>query len=358
MGWTVYNSDGKILQSAELADNAVTNAKVSSTAQIALSKLADLTTSRALVTDGNGDIIVSGVTTTELELLDGLTSSTAELNLLDGVTSTTAELNILDGVTSTAAELNKLDGASANVTAANLNILTDSSSTTALHLHAASGSLDSALTSFVRNGDYRSIYMLGAWPQNGNPGDDAIRGYGGQFKADINGGNSGISRSNDGGAWQLTSGNSDLHSVALFAGDAILAASDDFTIVCRFNKEALSIFSFGLAADVQGYRPLSQNDCIGLDFQNGDAVDARTDNGGTETLTNVISSGFNGEHDAKIVISGNGTSVAFYVDGTLEGTHTTNIPTATDLYLFMNVSSYGNAYRTCNVIDFFAYREV
>jgi len=34
----------------------------------------------------------------------------AELNILDGVTSTTAELNILDGVTSTATELNILDG--------------------------------------------------------------------------------------------------------------------------------------------------------------------------------------------------------------------------------------------------------
>ena len=36
----------------------------------------------------------------ELNVLDGITSSTAELNLLDGVTATTAEINYLNGVTS------------------------------------------------------------------------------------------------------------------------------------------------------------------------------------------------------------------------------------------------------------------
>ena len=157
MGWTVYNSDGQILQgSSTLADDSVTSAKIAAgtivaadinaSAAIEFSQMENLTTGRALVTDGNGDILVSGVTTTELELLDGLTSSTAELNLLDGVAglvqadltklaavdSSAAELNLLDGVSglvqadltklaaidSTAAELNKLDGASANVTAA------------------------------------------------------------------------------------------------------------------------------------------------------------------------------------------------------------------------------------------------
>jgi len=56
---------------------------------------------------------------TELNVLDGITSTTAELNILDGVTATAAELNILDGVTSTAAELNILDGVTA--TAVELN---------------------------------------------------------------------------------------------------------------------------------------------------------------------------------------------------------------------------------------------
>ena len=75
----------------------------------AVVRMSDLTASRALISDSGGDIAVSGVTTTELDILDGLTASTAELNIMDGV-RTTAELNIMDGVTATTAELNYVDG--------------------------------------------------------------------------------------------------------------------------------------------------------------------------------------------------------------------------------------------------------
>jgi hypothetical protein len=61
------------------------------------------------------DYIATGVSDTELDILDGLTSTTAELNILDGVTSTTAELNILDGVTATTAELNYVDGVTSSI---------------------------------------------------------------------------------------------------------------------------------------------------------------------------------------------------------------------------------------------------
>tara|TARA_R110001599_G_scaffold21073_4_gene78665 strand:+ start:2455 stop:3411 length:957 start_codon:yes stop_codon:yes gene_type:complete len=74
------------------------------------------------------DYIATGVSGTELDILDGLTTTTAELNIMDGVTATTAELNILDGVTSTAAELNILDGVTS--TAAELNILDGSAAGT------------------------------------------------------------------------------------------------------------------------------------------------------------------------------------------------------------------------------------
>jgi hypothetical protein len=70
----------------------------------------DLTASRAVISNASGKVAVSGVTTTELDILDGLTASTAELNIMDGVTATTSELNILDGVTATATELNYVDG--------------------------------------------------------------------------------------------------------------------------------------------------------------------------------------------------------------------------------------------------------
>jgi len=59
----------------ELAANAVVNASVASGAAIAFSKMADLTASRALVSDANGDVSVSAVTSTEVGYLDGVTSA-------------------------------------------------------------------------------------------------------------------------------------------------------------------------------------------------------------------------------------------------------------------------------------------
>lgn len=59
----------------QLASNSVVNASVSASAAIAFSKMADLTTSRALVSDGSGDVSVSDVTSTELGYLDGVTSA-------------------------------------------------------------------------------------------------------------------------------------------------------------------------------------------------------------------------------------------------------------------------------------------
>lgn len=79
----------------------------------------NLTASRAVISNASGKVAVSGVTTTELDILDGLTATTAELNIMDGVTATTAELNIMDGVTASTAELNIMDGVTA--TTAELN---------------------------------------------------------------------------------------------------------------------------------------------------------------------------------------------------------------------------------------------
>ena len=53
----------------------IVNADIKSTAAIAFSKLADLTASRALASDSNGDVSVSAVTSTELGYLDGVTSA-------------------------------------------------------------------------------------------------------------------------------------------------------------------------------------------------------------------------------------------------------------------------------------------
>ena len=58
-------------------------------------KLTELSTMAQATADSLADL-----TSTEVQILDGLTTTTAELNKLDGCTSTTAELNLLDGDTS------------------------------------------------------------------------------------------------------------------------------------------------------------------------------------------------------------------------------------------------------------------
>jgi hypothetical protein len=63
------------ITSAKIADGAIVNADINASAAISLSKLENLTTARALVSDGSGDVSVSDVTSTELGYLDGVSSS-------------------------------------------------------------------------------------------------------------------------------------------------------------------------------------------------------------------------------------------------------------------------------------------
>ena len=60
---------------AAIGSGVIVNADVSSSAAIAFSKMEDLTASRALVSDGSGDVSVSAVTSTEVGYLDGVSSN-------------------------------------------------------------------------------------------------------------------------------------------------------------------------------------------------------------------------------------------------------------------------------------------
>ena len=60
---------------AAIGSGVIVNADVNASAAIAFSKMADLTASRALVSDGNGDVSVSAVTSTEIGYLDGVSSA-------------------------------------------------------------------------------------------------------------------------------------------------------------------------------------------------------------------------------------------------------------------------------------------
>ena len=63
------------VNSAKIVDDSIVNADINSSAAISLSKLENLTTARALVSDGSGDVSVSAVTSTEIGHLDGVTSA-------------------------------------------------------------------------------------------------------------------------------------------------------------------------------------------------------------------------------------------------------------------------------------------
>ena len=63
------------VNSSKIVDDSIVNADINSSAAISLSKLENLTTARALVSDGSGDVSVSAVTSTEIGHLDGVTSA-------------------------------------------------------------------------------------------------------------------------------------------------------------------------------------------------------------------------------------------------------------------------------------------
>jgi len=72
---------------AAIGSGVIVNDDVNASAAIAFSKMADLTASRALVSDGSGDVSVSAVTSTEIGYLDGVSSGIQ--TQLDGKASST-----------------------------------------------------------------------------------------------------------------------------------------------------------------------------------------------------------------------------------------------------------------------------
>jgi len=80
--------EGPQIDTAGLADDAVTGAKIDSTTTV---------TAASFVGPLTGDVTGNADTATALT---GVTASDAELNILDGATISTTELNYLDGVTS------------------------------------------------------------------------------------------------------------------------------------------------------------------------------------------------------------------------------------------------------------------
>ena len=75
--WTSasFDGSGNVTGTAAIGTGVIVNADVNASAAIAFSKMADLTASRLLVSDGSGDVSVSAVTSTEAGYLDGVSSA-------------------------------------------------------------------------------------------------------------------------------------------------------------------------------------------------------------------------------------------------------------------------------------------
>jgi len=81
-----FDGTGNVTGTASIGSGVIVNDDVNASAAIAFSKMENLTASRALVSDGSGDVSVSAVTSTEIGYLDGVTSGIQ--TQLDGKAST------------------------------------------------------------------------------------------------------------------------------------------------------------------------------------------------------------------------------------------------------------------------------
>jgi len=125
MGWTVYNSDGKVLQSAELGDSSVTSAKIANgailaadinaSAAIAYTQLAALTDGNILVGNGS-NVAVSVNPSGDVNVVNDGTFSITAGAIIDADVNTNAAIDatkIANG-TVTSAEFQYINTLSSN----------------------------------------------------------------------------------------------------------------------------------------------------------------------------------------------------------------------------------------------------
>ena len=169
------------------------------------------------------------------------------------------------------------------------------------------------------------------------------------------------------GGWHIETGSA--NGVGIFFGTHItaaetsggnLSAADDWTLLCQayLTAAAATNFMYGLA---DGVAPLGTgNNGIGWRMVGTGNLIGYVDNAGTETTVDSSVAPTGEIHNLKIVISGGGTTVKFFRNGSQVGSDvTTNIPSSTSM-MFM-----GGGGRTSNtdgqdleISTLMAYREV
>lgn len=193
-----------------IASGVIVNADISASAAIAVSKLATLTASRAVVTNSSGVLTVSDVTSTEVGYLDGVTSNIqtqldSKLSAATGAISTvvstnltasralisnpsgkiavsavtSTELAVLDGITATTTELNYVDGVTSAIqTQLNGKASTTQGSWTTITLNSGDGYTAGSRTPQYRIDSLGQVHLRGIISIGGSPpsGDHAVSG--------------------------------------------------------------------------------------------------------------------------------------------------------------------------------------
>jgi succinyl-CoA synthetase beta subunit len=200
--------------------------------------------------------------------------------------------------------------------------------------------------------------MLGAPKASAFSDGDEV-GFGQQWTVSFSGATGTLAPSTTiRGGWNLSSAANNGAFAWLTAGDGVLSAADDFTVVYRLNRasagEAVSFL--GIASSANATQ--ATNDIILIQWaRGGGSISCITDNGGSETVTDgVVTVADDTDVTFRIEVTSNGGNVKFYVDDALEATHTTNIPTSTALYVMVNELSNSDATTSLHIGDIFAWR--
>jgi len=275
---------------------------------------------------------------------DARVPTTGQTALLAAITASSAELNILDGYTGTTADLNEMSAIvqATDVTGAELETLTSGSTSNAdtKHTHSPIAQGEALFTGGSINiptilADAQLIYS------GTNSGGARLWKFPStvQLISGTTASNFACFRTDGVDTIAATAGEDGLFGYAS-AGTAAVTLGTSWTSIMKFRfgvvPATTDTFFIGFAEDADtldatGTSPTTSRHC-GYQY-NG--TNWRITNGSntTQTSTNVATPA-TGWHELKMVRV-TGTSIAFYLDGSLLGTHTTNLPTQGPLMFYL-----------------------
>ena len=365
MAWSFYNSSGQLIDG--VLDDSVTTAKIANDA-VTGAKL-----NPSLVA---GDLIVATGTDTIDRLAKGAANHVLTMN--DGATAPNWEAPAAGGIASVQADGSPQLGANLDVnghdivSASNGDIQITPNGTGKTILDGevtGSRAFVSLLTDLIEGGTHSSLFWLGPPQYDPVPNDEEI-GYGRVFKWTIQGGGS-TAYSTEAGlrgkAWKFTTGTSNSGFVSFYAGGQLMAFNDDWTILMKYKAPNTVKWGFGLLSNPANNIPWGNNayNMCSIDGNQTNKIYLRTAMSSTQATTQLSGSySYTDVHVAKIVCSGNGTTVKAYLDGTLFATHavggtnSSSVPQgAENLFVYFNHSQYDTTARDMHVADFLAYSE-